>query len=284
MEEDYAMLDAYKELEPIIYGENALKYILTDQWPSEKVCFNMHWHDRMEILYVVSGCLGLRNKEEGWCLVEGQIAVFGPGQLHGGVSGKNGVTYHTFMFDAEMFCNATFASGKYLQPIVRGQIGFQKCIEDPELSMVLDRLVKQVNKGNMSHPLVTIGMIYEVIGMIYSYCIKEKQIIPRQDNSFGVIVDYVNEHYTEKITAKTISAWFGYNESYFCRKFKKTTGFSFTEYVQVLRIEQAQKLLQKTKEEIRVIAWKCGYEDLQYFDRCFRKKCGCSPTEFRKKK
>ena len=221
------MLDAYKELEPVIYGETAMKYIFMNQWPPGKMCFDMHWHDRMEILYVISGSLELRNSEERWCIKEDQIAVFGPGQLHGGVAGETGVTYHVIMFDAERFCNTTFASGKYLQPLAKGQFEFQKCIEDRELSMVLERLIKLTKGEGTKHPLVIIGMIYEVLGLVYPYCIKKELVIRSQDKGFATIVDYVNEHYTEKISAKMLSKWFGYNESYFCREFKKKTGFTF---------------------------------------------------------
>lgn len=278
------MLDVYKELEPVVYGENALKYLFMEHCSPGQVCFNMHWHERMEIIYVVSGNLELRNAEDNWYLGEGQIAVFAPRQLHGGVAGENGVTYHTLMFDLELFYNASIASEKYLQPLAKGYVGFQKCIEEKDVLRVLQCLVRMVNKEERSHPLIVIGMVYEFIGRIYPYSLNNQLTICSQDKGFGIVVDYVNAHYMEKISAKMLSVWFGYNESYFCREFKKNTGFTFSEYVQVLRMELAQKLLRKTRDEIRVIAWKCGYDDMRYFTRCFRKCCGCSPTEFRLKK
>ena len=52
------MIDGYKELTPVIYGENAIKYLYTEQKRAEgEICFLLHWHDRMELTYVTEGTL-----------------------------------------------------------------------------------------------------------------------------------------------------------------------------------------------------------------------------------
>ena len=52
------MIDGYKELTPVIYGENAIKYLYTEQKKAEgEICFLLHWHDRMELTYVTEGTL-----------------------------------------------------------------------------------------------------------------------------------------------------------------------------------------------------------------------------------
>ena len=81
-----------------------------------------------------------------------------------------------------------------------------------------------------------------------------------------------------------VSEKFGYNETYFCRRFKEITGLTFTGYLLALRMERAQKLLMETQEEIGTIAWKCGYADVSYFSHCFKKQFGVSPMGFRKEK
>ena len=51
------MIDGYKELTPVIYGENAIKYLYTEQKKAEgEICFLLHWHDRMELTYVFGFC------------------------------------------------------------------------------------------------------------------------------------------------------------------------------------------------------------------------------------
>ena len=106
-----------------------------------------------------------------------------------------------------------------------------------------------------------------------------KALIIQIDKKFHAIIKYVNDHFSEKITPKDISLKFGYNETYFCRRFKEVTGLTFTKYVQALRMEMAIKLLKAGKEEIRFIAWKCGYDDVSYFSNCFKCHFGFRPSE-----
>jgi len=276
------MLDKYREMSPVIYGEDAIKYMMLNNWPPGKSCFKMHWHERMEILYVIDGSLEVHDLEDFYCLKPGQIAVFGPGQLHQGIAGPDGVTYHVFMFDAEMFNNSTLGARKYMRWFIQGNVKFQHCIEDEELTQILERLVSLVNGVKKVSPLVTIGVIYEALGLLYAYGIEDNHIANQQDKGFGKVLEYVSEHYTEKISPKMLSEKFGYNETYFCRRFKEVTGLTFSKYLLVLRMEMAENLLRKTKDDIGIISWKCGFEDRDYFSRCFRKRYDCSPTEFRK--
>lgn len=98
------MIDGYKELTPVIYGENAIKYLYTEQKKAEgEICFLLHWHDRMELTYVTEGTLRFVTEGEEFLVSAGELAVAGPGQMHGGFAVSEKVCYHTVMFDVEGF-------------------------------------------------------------------------------------------------------------------------------------------------------------------------------------
>ena len=74
------MIDGYKELTPVIYGENAIKYLYTEQKKAEgEICFLLHWHDRMELTYVTEGTLRFVTEGEEFLVSAGELAVAGPG-------------------------------------------------------------------------------------------------------------------------------------------------------------------------------------------------------------
>lgn len=275
------MLDAYKELTPVVYGENAIKFLRGKFVEAHRLCFAMHWHDRMELLRVLSGRLVLHLGEAQFNVEAGQVAVFVPGQLHCGFAGEEGVSYHTIMFDVEKFCNATVASDKYLVPIYKYGTSFHAVAEDERITAATDRLVDFLTEEEEKNPLLAVGAVYEIIGYLYQYCGSGTRLIHRPDESFGAILEYINIHYGEKISARDISQKFGYNETYFCRRFRQTTGITLMRYIQALRMERAQKLLKSSKEEIGNIAWQCGFSDISYFSNCFKKHFGFSPSEFR---
>ena len=276
------MLDAYKELTPVIYGENAVKHLYSERRTPGELCFAMHWHDRMELLYVLSGSLELHAQEGKYTVPAGQTAVAAPRQLHGGFAGREGVVYHVFMFDVEKFCNATIAAQKYLVPICEGKTGFLRVIDDGMREAETRLLAALEDREN--HPLLVIGIIYELLGILYRFRNEDIRGLLKQNQAFSEILKYVNDRFTGKLSPKEVSARFGYNETYFCRRFKEITGLTFTGYLLALRMECAQKLLTETQEEIGTIAWKCGYADVSYFSHCFKKQYGVSPMGFRKGK
>lgn len=272
------MLDSYKELVPVVYGENSIKH-LHGRIGAERLCFGMHWHDRMEINLVVSGSMILHSGEGHFEVKAGQAAISAPRRMHGGTAGDKGVEYHTIMFDVEKFCNLTPASDKYLLPILRGDISFPRVIEDIHLKNATWQLIQMAEEGAEYHPLQAEGKIYEIMGILYRYAAVPARNAPEADKRFYVILKYVNDHFTDKITPKDISLQFGYNETYLCRRFKEVTGLTFTKYVQALRMELAIELLKEGEEGVRYIAWKCGYADVSYFSNCFKSHFGFRPSE-----
>lgn len=275
------MLDAYKELTPVVYGENAIKY-LKIRAGAREVCFSMHWHDRMELLYIESGHLDLYLGQEHFNAAPGQVAVIVPRMMHCGIAGETGVSYHTIMFDVEKFCNGTGASEKYLAPVCRYRAAFETVAEQPEVAEAAGRLVEVLSGGEGRNPLVAVGIIYELIGFLYQHCAAGPGVLHRVDKGFGEVLEYMNAHFAERISARDISERFGYNEAYFCRRFKAVTGITVMKYIQILRMERAQKLLKNTNEEIGNIAWKCGFADIGYFSNCFKRHFGYRPAQFRK--
>ena len=70
---------------------------------------------------------------------------------------------------------------------------------------------------------------------------------------------------------------------YFCRKFKKTTGFTVMDYVLKTRIVAAKGLLSETELSISEISNRCGFGSISYFCRVFKEHTGLTPLQYRKK-
>lgn len=272
------MLDGYEELTPVEYGDCAIKY-LHCRAEAGKMCFHLHWHDRMELICVISGTLMLYSDEGHLPILPGQIAVFPPCRRHGAIAGNSGVEYHTVMFDVEKFCNHTAASQKYLLPIIKGEAAYPATVDDTRLRNTFEKLAALVEGETRYHPLQAEAMVYEIIGLLGQYRIAAVKNPVKATEGFLAILDYVNAHFTEKMTARELSARFGYNEAYFGRRFREVTGLNFTKYVQTLRMEYAAKLLRRGKDDIRCIAWKSGYSDVSYFSNSFKKHYGFRPSE-----
>lgn len=66
------------------------------------------------------------------------------------------------------------------------------------------------------------------------------------------------------------------------RRFKQATGCSLIDYIQNLRIEKAKQLLESTELDTETVSETCGYEDVSFFRRLFKRLSGVSPAQYRK--
>lgn len=85
------------------------------------------------------------------------------------------------------------------------------------------------------------------------------------------------------MTLEQIAAKFHYTPEYTSRLIKSTTGKTFTQILQQVRLEKAQVLLQDTNLSIANIANQIGYETPEHFIRIFKKQMHLTPTEYRRK-
>ncbi|OZB92244.1 response regulator [Paenibacillus sp. XY044] len=99
---------------------------------------------------------------------------------------------------------------------------------------------------------------------------------------FNRMINYINQHFEQKLYLKDLSSQFFINQVYCCQLFRKNLGKTFSEYVSELRIKKARELLRQTDLSIEEVAIKAGYVDYYYFNKVFKKHCGMTPTKFRK--
>ncbi len=104
----------------------------------------------------------------------------------------------------------------------------------------------------------------------------EAELIP-------AVLEYIDAHYHEKIVIKDLAAAFYVSEGNLSRRFKKHTGFTINNYIVSKRMGEAQRMLIFEDGDIKDIARRCGYEDIQYFYHVFKSCAHCAPAEFRRR-
>ena len=94
---------------------------------------------------------------------------------------------------------------------------------------------------------------------------------------------WIGDRFHEPMPVATMIAKSGLPERTFSRRFKIATGHSPLEYVHMLRLEEAKRMLEVSNEPVDAIALEVGYEDPAFFTRLFRRKVQLSPTQYRKR-
>jgi AraC-like DNA-binding protein len=138
------------------------------------------------------------------------------------------------------------------------------------LWLIYDRVLRKLQEGQFwanRHPLNEIptaqGELLEAIG-------------PRAQK-------YVDANLMERITLESVARAVFTSRVRLAREFQQHTGETLGVYLLRNRIERAKSLLETTSNSVKEIAWRTGFPDPDYFCVAFRRKVGCTPSEYRKK-
>jgi AraC-like DNA-binding protein len=95
------------------------------------------------------------------------------------------------------------------------------------------------------------------------------------------VKNYISKHYKEDLRLSTLSDIAGMSASAFSRFFKLHTGRNLSDYIIDQRLGHASRMLLESTHSISEIGFACGFNNQSNFNRIFKKKKGCSPSEFR---
>ena len=95
------------------------------------------------------------------------------------------------------------------------------------------------------------------------------------------VKNYINENYMYELKLATLADLANMSPSAFSRFFKLHTGRTLSDYIIDIRMGFATRLLLDTNDTIAEVGFNCGYDNLSNFNRIFKRKKGCSPSEFR---
>ncbi|WP_182008763.1 AraC family transcriptional regulator [Vibrio sp. B1FLJ16] len=129
------------------------------------------------------------------------------------------------------------------------------------------------------------------IKMKYFVCPTRNEIVVQRNTSNPAqgkpnfaehVVDYISNNIDKDISQEEVAARCHYSPTYFSKMFHREVGMCFRDYVTAKRISLAKKMLtQDESTKIAYIAYQCGYQDVSYFSRIFKKKTGLSPASYR---
>jgi Response regulator containing CheY-like receiver domain and AraC-type DNA-binding domain len=141
-------------------------------------------------------------------------------------------------------------------------------------------------KGIMIENIWHSDALSEWKGYVSDYTVYLAVVLKRHSEPYPFItkaIDYINKHYKENINMSVVANYVSVNYSWFSEKFKEQIGVNFNEYLKRLRLEEAERLLEKGCYKVYEVAERSGFGDVKYFMKTFRASTGMSPTEWKNK-
>lgn len=113
------------------------------------------------------------------------------------------------------------------------------------------------------------------IELVHQHTTSPKQLIRE-------VIEYIENNYTRDISLEALAIKTNFNKYYICKRFKKETGKTITNFIFDMRIAKAKELLLKLSDRRKIyeIAQEVGFSDVSYFDRVFKKLTSETPREF----
>lgn len=244
-----------------------------------------HWHIEYEIIRILKGEFLMTIGEEEFLARAGDIIFVKGGLLHGGIPVK--CMYECIVFNLDALMTSSPAGDRLLKKIRDDSIQvlnhFPK--PDPELMRITERMFGQMKIQAEGHELIVIGAFYEFFG----YVLERRHYIITQDIStkegrriehLKRALEVIENSYPDCITLDDLAKAAGMNPKYFCRYFREMTHRTPIDYLNYYRIEQACFKLATSNSSIADVGMSCGFNDVSYFIKTFKKYKGMTPKKY----
>lgn len=260
-------------------------YYVTSSHPRYNMSY--HWHTEDEVIRVISGELlltlngnELRVKEKGIVFIHGGI-------LHGGTPAD--CIYECIVFDMKSLLKENNICGKLMQDIINHTKVINSLLPEsiPELEIVCNYLFESMAQKRTGYEFVTQGSLYHLLGIILEHRLYStpKENTPRNQqriNQFKNVLSLIEGSYSDTLTLEDLSKAAGMTPKYFCRFFREMTQRSPIDYLNYYRIECSCTQLISTSASITEVALNCGFNDISYFIKTFKKYRGITPKQYLK--
>lgn len=242
-----------------------------------------HWHMDWEIIKVNSGSLKITLNEHTVDLRENDILLVPGGILHGGE--PENCLYECIVFDSSVL----FGPGRYIKNIIRNSIKSAVLIrlsENEEIYLSGKKLFSYLKDKQYGYEVVSSGALNMFLGEIIKNNLPgvshtETEVgNKRIDNIKEALKLIENEYSSPDITLERLSRTCGMSPRYFCEFFKGMTGHTPIDYLNRYRIESACNMLALNGMNVTETALSCGFNDISYFIRTFKKYTGITPKQY----
>lgn len=270
-------------------GMNVFRYACTNCPPNG--VFPLHWHKCIEIIYIAQGWLEIEIEQVTYSFDAGSTAVINPCQLHSCAKFDPKTVLYCLMIDMDIFRSRFVESleEKFITPLIEGAIALPVVVHNQHLAAYIEEAYDVFEKQEQAYQLRLKSLLFGIMYLLFTQCgeiqgigqNKAPNTLSRE--RVNQILQYVDEHYAERIKLDDLVEIVHINKYYICKIFQQYTGRTFLEYVNLVRIQKAVELLLSTNDSITAVAFSTGFQDINYFSRLFKRVMGISPTVLRKR-
>ncbi len=238
--------------------------------------FPAHLHSQVELLYVVSGKTEVTIFNETRLLQEGDFAIVFPNTIHSYASGEEGskiiIAVCSLDLTGDFFKRMT--SYYPTKPFIRSEKLHSN------VSFAMTQLEQEYREGydlNACRALILL-ILSRILPMVE---LTRNKDIENYDLTH-LIVNYVAEHFQERLTLTELANHLNVSKYYLSRIFSTKLNTNFNRYLNYIRANYALTLIQSTSYTLTRISIDSGFESQRTFNRAFKEVYHMTPSEYRR--
>ena len=240
--------------------------------------YDLHWHDCFEIEFVLSGKATQVLNGESYEMSAGTLYMLNPTDFHSIKS--DGAEVYNIMFSEEVL------DEDVLQKILSVEKNIVFTLSEREsvnIKFMMSQMLYEFENDSDFSDLLIKNYMECLLMMILRKCEFGKETKRDSENdSVRKALLYIHSRFRENPTLIQVAEIAGFNKNYFSGLFHQTTGKTYKEYLNALKLEHSKKLVITSNLPVTEICFASGYNSLTNFLRVFKAQYGISPAAMRK--
>jgi AraC-like DNA-binding protein len=249
------------------------------------------FHEAIEIKYYLSGSSAVMIDGDVFVASRGDITVVNPFELHANVNIEDySGEYILLMVDLD-FLKEFSPSGLDLRHTFASK--WKRIIRfisgDERLGGIITNIYTELSERGDNYRLAVYSLVTELFVLLlreHTDNLASPELGPRGGKGAELIAPALSaifENYRDQMSLDELAGLCNVSKYHFCRVFKEEMKMTVVQYVTSYRISLADTMLKESDKSIDSIAEECGFSDISYFYRCYRRLRGISPKKARTK-
>ncbi|MCF4142414.1 MULTISPECIES: helix-turn-helix transcriptional regulator [Dethiosulfovibrio] len=251
--------------------------------------FEPHFHDHhLQFFRFLSGRARIFCDQREYEMESSEVLIVNRGELHYGEGLSDELRYFVFRIDIDLLSSyGIFPCGeRYLSPLRNGLVTFRRRPVGDGIRRLLDSVVERCRRCDEGYELGVLGGVFGLLEELFRSCgvmslvSSDVEILMRKRQALSAVFEYVEKNYREGVSLPEAADIAHMSVGHLCRLFRRSTGRTFVDYVNRMRVEKAAALLSLEGCNVTEAAMSVGFDDVGYFSRVFKKYMTRSPRQF----
>ena len=253
-----------------------------------------HYHSYVEMIYIISGRLSVTIDSHDFTCYPGDLVVILPGEVHS-FERRHGLKYLCIQTDPQFIFSGILTATEYgsffkLRNTIEKEdhIFRENLLDGTNIPRSIANIAEAHEKRGKFHRLrIRTALSTVALFVLESW---DKKYFEKQPNygldpkiaKLAPVLEVIHKDYKTGLRGEELAKMLGMSTSYFSRLFSNAMGMGFTEYINYIKINEAERLLVSTDMPIAEIAQEVGFSNTSYFIAKFREQFNMSPKKYQR--